>query len=116
MYKQTIIIRSDLKMGKGKIGGQCSHASVSAYNVTRKKFPEIANEWEQEGQKKIVLKVEGESELLEQFRKAKDAGIPCELIRDAGHTQVEPGTITCIGIGPWNERKLDELFGKLKLL
>ncbi|MEK6978634.1 MAG: peptidyl-tRNA hydrolase Pth2 [Candidatus Micrarchaeota archaeon] len=116
MYKQTIIIRSDLKLGKGKIGGQCSHASVSSYNIVRKKFPEIANEWEQEGQKKIVLKVDGEAELLEQFKLAKSAGIPCELIRDAGHTQVEPGTITCIGIGPWNEKKLDELFGKLKLL
>lgn len=116
MYKQTIIIRSDLKMGRGKSAGQSAHASISAYNITRKKFQEIANEWESEGQKKIVLRVDGEAELLEQFKMAKAAGIPCELIRDAGHTQVEPGTITCIGIGPWNEKKLDELFGKLKLL
>jgi len=45
MYKQTIVIRADLKMGKGKIGGQCSHASVSAYERIRKSDPDIARAW-----------------------------------------------------------------------
>jgi len=116
MYKQTIVIRADLKMGKGKIGGQCSHASVSAYERIRKSHPDIAREWFMQNQKKIVLKVESEEELLEYFQKGKEAGIPCELIRDAGHTQLEPGTITCFGAGPWDEDELDRLFGKLKLL
>jgi len=116
MYKQTIVIRADLKMGKGKIGGQCSHASVSAYERIRKSDPDIARAWTEEGQKKIVLKVQSESELLEYFKKGQMAGIPCELIRDAGHTQLEPGTITCFGAGPWDEEELDKVFGMLKLL
>jgi len=116
MYKQTIVIRSDLKMGKGKIGGQCSHASVTAYERVRKNDPSIARSWFEENQKKIVLKVESEAELFEYFQKGKDAGIPCELIRDAGHTQLEPGTVTCFGAGPWEEKELDKVFGKLKLL
>jgi len=116
MYKQAIVIRADLGMSKGKLAAQSSHASLSAYNHVRKSDPEIARAWESEGQKKVVLKVQSEEELLEYFQKGKAAGIPCELIRDAGHTQLEPGTLTCFGAGPWDEKALDEVFGKLKLL
>jgi len=116
MYKQIIIVRKDIDMGRGKLAAQVSHASLSSYQKTLKVNEEIAKTWEREGQKKVVLKVRDENELLEQFQLAKREGIPCELIRDAGHTQIEPGTVTCVGIGPWEEKKLDELFGKLKLL
>ena len=40
------------------------------------------------GQKKIVVKVDGEAELLATIGKAKDKGINCCYIRDAGLTQV----------------------------
>ena len=116
MYKQTIVIRADLKMGKGKLSAQSAHASLAAYTKVRRTHPEITKAWEREGQKKVVLKVSGEQELLEYLQKAKDAGIPCELISDAGHTQLEPGTMTCFAAGPWKEEELDSIFGKLKLL
>jgi PTH2 family peptidyl-tRNA hydrolase len=116
MYKQTIVVRADLKMGKGKLAAQSSHASLSSYNKTKKTDPELVKRWEAEGQMKVVLKVNSEAELFEFFQKGKDAGVPCELIRDAGHTQLEPGTYTCFAAGPWDEKKLDEIFGKLKLL
>jgi PTH2 family peptidyl-tRNA hydrolase len=110
------VVRADLQMGKGKLAAQSSHASLGAYKKTSKANPEIARSWEEEGQKKVVLKVASESELLEFYNKGKAAGIPCELIRDAGHTQVEAGTLTCFAAGPWDEKTLDEVFGKLKLL
>ncbi|MBN1169479.1 peptidyl-tRNA hydrolase [Candidatus Micrarchaeota archaeon] len=116
MYKQTIVIRADLKMGKGKIAAQSSHASLSAYKKVSKNHPDIAKAWEQEGQMKVVLKVQSEEQLFDFFQKAKDAGIPAELIRDAGHTQIDPGTVTCFAAGPWNEKELDSVFGGLKLL
>ncbi|VVC04568.1 Peptidyl-tRNA hydrolase [Candidatus Bilamarchaeum dharawalense] len=116
MYKQTIVVRADLKMGRGKLAAQSSHASLSAYKKVSKSNPEIIKAWEMEGQKKVVLKVNGEAELFEFFQKGKDAGIPCEIIRDAGATQLEPGTYTCFGAGPWDEKTLDQIFGKLKLL
>ncbi|MFH0736946.1 MAG: peptidyl-tRNA hydrolase Pth2 [Candidatus Micrarchaeota archaeon] len=116
MYKQTIVIRADLGMGKGKLAAQSSHASLSAYKKVAKAHPEVARAWEAEGQKKVVLKVNSEEELLEFYNKGKAMGIPCELIRDAGHTQVEPGSITCFAAGPWDESELDAIFGKLKLL
>lgn len=113
--KQAIIVRSDLGMGKGKFAAQSSHASLSAYNIARARDREAAREWEEEGQKKIVLKVAGEGELLGLYEKAK-RNVPCALIRDAGHTQLEPGTVTCFGAGPADEKVLDALFGHLKLL
>ncbi len=116
MYKQTIVVRADLQMGKGKLAAQSSHASLGAYKRVARDAPEVARAWEMEGQKKVVLKVGSEAELLEYYTKGKAAGIPCELIRDAGHTQVEPGTLTCFAAGPWDERELDALYGKLKLL
>jgi len=116
VYKQTIVIRNDLKMGKGKLAAQSSHASLSSYKRVSRSHPDIANSWETEGQMKVVLKVGSEEELLEYYQKVKDLDIPCELIRDAGHTQIEPGTITCFAAGPWDEKELDKIFGKLKLL
>jgi PTH2 family peptidyl-tRNA hydrolase len=38
------------------------------------------------------------------------------MISDAGHTQVDPGTITVIGIGPEKSEKLDRITGKFKLM
>lgn len=116
MYKQIIVVRSDLGMGKGKIAAQSSHASLIAYETVKRKNPEIARKWFEEGQKKIVVKVKSEEELLRYFNKAKENNIPCELVRDAGHTQIEAGTITCFAAGPWDEKELDRIFGELKLL
>jgi peptidyl-tRNA hydrolase, PTH2 family len=116
MYKQALVVRKNLNMSWGKIISQCAHASLSAYKKAQRQDPEVARAWEMEGQKKVVLKVQSEGELLDYFQKAKAAGIPCEIIRDAGHTQVDPGTLTCFAAGPWNEGELDAIFGKLKLL
>lgn len=116
MYKQTIVMRADLGMGRGKLAAQASHASLSAYNRVRKSHLDIAKAWESGGQMKVVLKVGSEKELFDFFQRAKDKGIPVELIRDAGHTQLTPGTVTCFAAGPWDEEELDKVFGDLKLL
>jgi len=113
--KQAIIIRSDLGMSKGKIAGQCAHASVSAYALALSREKEDAREWEEEGQKKIVLKVGGEGELLALYEQMKRE-MPCALIRDAGKTQLEPGTITCFGAGPADEAIINKYTKELKLL
>lgn len=116
MYKQTIIVRKDLNMSGGKSCAQVAHASLGAYKKTLKANPEVVKQWEMEGQEKVVLKVTSGEELIEYFQRAKDACIPVEIIRDAGHTQIEPGTITCFAAGPWKEDELDKIFGNLKLL
>ena len=113
--KQAIIIRNDLGMGKGKMAGQTAHASVSAYSLALARKEDDARQWEDEGQKKIVLKVGSEEELLALYERMKRE-MPCALIRDAGKTQLEPGTITCFGAGPADESVINKYTKDLKLL
>lgn len=114
--KQAIVVRSDLKMGKGKMAAQVAHASLSAAEEARERRPKWYEGWKDGGQAKIVLKVESEDDLRELLRKAKSSGLPASLIEDRGLTQLEPGTVTCLGIGPGPEPELDAITGKLKLL
>ena len=113
--KQAIIIRTDLDMKKGKIASQASHASVAAYYKTLKKSPEKAESWFK-SMAKIVLKVNSESELLKLKEKAARAGLIAEIIMDAGRTQIAPGSVTALAIGPDEEDKIDAITKDLKLL
>ncbi|VVB58542.1 Peptidyl-tRNA hydrolase [Candidatus Anstonella stagnisolia] len=114
--KQAIIVRTDLELGKGKLAGQVAHASVAGYRKVLSHFPDVARKWEEEGEKKVVLKISGEKAMLTLFEQAKDAGIPASLIHDAGLTQITPGTATCFSMGPWKEEEIDKLTSELKLL
>lgn len=113
--KQAIVVRTDLKMGKGKIAAQVAHASLEAFEKTKKKRPAWAKEWEKSGKAKIVLKVHSEEELMRFYKKVK-AELPAVIIRDAGLTQIKSNTATCFGVGPAPEEKIDKHLGKLKLL
>lgn len=110
--KQAIVVRQDLKMGKGKISSQVAHASIEAMFKAHSRDVEA---WRATGMKKIVLKVNSKKELLELFEKLKKK-VPVALIKDAGLTQIEAGEATCIGIGPAEEKEIDEFVGNLKLL
>lgn len=111
--KQAILVRMDLKLPKGKMAGQAAHAAVEAVLNSDKK--KVAS-WRSEGQKKVVLKVKDEKELLEFWNLAKDTGLKTALITDAGKTVIAPGTKTCLAIGPDDEEKVDKIVGHLKLV
>ena len=115
-YKQVIVFRTDLKMGKGKIAAQAGHAAVSAAEEARKRHRVWWEAWLFEGQRKIAVKVKNEKELSELESAAKDLGLPNALIVDRGLTQIPEGTVTCLGIGPAPEGLVDKLTGKLRLL
>lgn len=55
--KLLMVVRNDLKMGKGKVAAQCSHAAVMAYASSQVNRPEIFAEWKKTGQAKVVVKV-----------------------------------------------------------
>jgi PTH2 family peptidyl-tRNA hydrolase len=114
-FKQVIIVRTDLHMGKGKIAAQVSHAAIQAMHKTMQFFPEWVKEWEKQGQKKVVLKISSKQDLLALFQQVKN-NFPSVLIRDSGLTQIRSGEPTCIGIGPVPEEKIDKLTRHLKLL
>ena len=111
--KQVILVRADLKLPKGKMSVQVAHASSSALIKSHK---DDIKKWQNEGMKKVVLKVKDLDELLKYKEDADDLGLVTALISDAGKTVVEPGTVTCLGIGPDKEEKIDKVSGKLKMV
>lgn len=110
--KQAIVARADLGMGKGKLAAQVAHASLSAVEDTDTKSKK---QWKGGGQKKIVLKANNEKKLFQLADDAERDGIPHAVVRDAGHTQLEPGTVTCIAIGPDSNENIDRITGSLSL-
>lgn len=114
--KQVIVARTDLGMGKGKLAAQVAHASLAAVEEGMRVHREWYDEWREQGQAKVVVKAASESELLELFKKAKTMGLPAAIIQDRGLTQLEPGTVTCLGIGPAPTSLIDGVTGQLKLL
>jgi PTH2 family peptidyl-tRNA hydrolase len=115
-YKQAIVVRQDLGMSKGKTAAQAAHASISSFLVARERRPEWCQAWLAEGQKKVILKVTSADDLLELKRKAEVERIPNAIIADAGLTELEPGTITCLGLGPAPNAVIDKVTGSLRLL
>jgi PTH2 family peptidyl-tRNA hydrolase len=111
-YKQVIIIRTDLEMSCGKKCVQVSHASIGAFcNASLV----IQKAWLLEGQRKIVLKVNNEHKLFDLDGLAQNLGLPTFLVQDAGRTEIEPGTLTALGIGPAKTPDIDKITGKLSL-
>lgn len=139
--KQVILIRKDLKMGKGKIASQASHACMSVFFRCIRKTetqPEeeavdvslmkYASYWSMPNLPyfeeyitgsftKVVVGVDSEEELLKYYNIALDDGINCSLIKDAGRTEFHGvPTYTAVAIGPWEATEIDEITGHLKLL
>jgi PTH2 family peptidyl-tRNA hydrolase len=110
--KQVIAARTDLGMGRGKLAAQVAHASLSAYEDADER---TRKEWKGEGQKKIVVKVSGEDALFEVASRADREGLPHAIIRDAGHTQLDPGTPTTCAVGPGRDDLVDKATGDLSL-
>jgi len=113
MSKQVIVLRTDLEIGKGKLAAQAAHASVES---VLKSNPKTVESWRASGAKKVVLKVDSETDLIKIHKLAAKAKLVSVLISDAGLTQLKPGTKTAVGIGPDAEAKIDNITGKLKLL
>jgi len=111
--KQVILVRQDLKMPKGKLATQCSHASVGAVLKSKKT---MISEWSNSGSKKSVLKVKGLDELKKYYEKAKKSKLTVSLVNDAGKTFFKKPTITCFAIGPDREEKIDRITKDLHLL
>ena len=64
--KMVLVVRNDLKMGKGKLGAQCGHATLGAYTRAKKHsegskyWTKLMEKYRWEGQKKICVKVDNE--------------------------------------------------------
>lgn len=115
-FKQVIAVRTDLGMGKGKLAAQVAHASLASAEESLRRRSDWYEEWKLQGQAKVVVRARDEAQLQELQKKARSIGLPTALIQDKGLTQLEPGTTTCLGIGPAPSAEVDQVTGKLKLL
>jgi peptidyl-tRNA hydrolase, PTH2 family len=112
--KLTIVVRADLGMGRGKIAAQAAHAAVAAALASIGSADFRA--WLRDGQPKVVLRASSEEQLGALAGQASAAGLPVEVIHDAGRTQVTEDTPTCCAIGPASADRIDSITGELPLL
>ena len=129
-YKQVIVLRKDLNMRKGKMCAQSSHASFAAvlgpkhnhfFGLVWRVIRMIANPdirgWLAGRFAKIAVSVNSEEELMDIYNQAKDAGMVCSLIQDAGFTEFGGvPTYTAVAVGPAINTEIDKITGHLKLL
>ena len=115
-FKQVLVVRLDLDMGRGKAAVQCAHAAVSAAEEARTHLHNWWKSWIEEGQLKVAVKVPDLDSILDLERKGRSKGIPVHLVKDRGLAQVPPGTITCLGLGPAPSDVVVSLTGNLALL
>ena len=61
------------------------------------------------------MEVDSKEKILKLHEKAKKEKVVCFLVQDAGLTELKSGTITALGLGPDDEKKIDKITGSLKL-
>lgn len=132
--KQVIVLRKDLNMRKGKMVAQGAHASmkvvldegdydveglpddVMPHSLNIQMCPELWT-WLSGRFAKICVSVNSEEELLDIYNEAREAGILCSLIQDAGFTEFDGvATYTAVAVGPGKNEDIDKITGGLKLL
>ena len=75
-YKMVMVIRTDLKMSKGKMIVQACHAAVESSEVAKRENREVWKTWRYGNSKKVALRAESLEELLELHNKALQLKVP----------------------------------------
>jgi PTH2 family peptidyl-tRNA hydrolase len=114
--KQVIVVRTDLKMSQGKLAAQACHASLGSSEIVKDKQPRVWRSWQADGGRKIVVGIESKEELVDISNRAGKLGICKYLVRDKGLTEIPPGSMTALGLGPDSAQKIDKVTGTIPLL
>lgn len=118
-----LIVRESLEMSAGKVGAQCGHvvqlvmlrwmALVANYNSlsdTDKKDAKTIGEWSNLAFPKIVKRADDK-----EWEKLK-AEQHCFVVRDAGLSEVEAGSETCIALWPIRRSDTPKMIKRLRNL
>jgi len=116
-YKMVFVANSRLGMGVGKLAAQVGHAVLALYRYLESHQDQMAGlrEWESRGAKKVVLRGNNTQHLLDLKQKALELHLANILVHDAGRTQIDPGSLTVLGLFGLG-KEVDIVTGKLKLL
>lgn len=112
----AVLVRQDLAMSQGKTAAQVAHAAVGCSLKARKQAAALFERWRNEHGRIVVLGVEGLDDLDFHRQEAMHHGLVHHAVTDAGRTELAPGTVTVLGIGPAQSSILDVLLGRLKAL
>ena len=112
----VLVTRQDLQLSKGKPAAQCAHAAADCVLSAKRSNPRTLDQYLRRGARKIVCKVPDLISLKQVYSRAKKAGLVCQLVTDAGHTEIPPGTETVVGIGPGPRAEIDKITGQLSLV
>ncbi|MEE2758676.1 MAG: peptidyl-tRNA hydrolase Pth2 [Candidatus Thermoplasmatota archaeon] len=112
----VLVTRKDLKLSKGKLAAQCSHAAVECALKAKRMYPKVLDTWRENGARKIVVSAPNLDALKRLFGDAQNSGMVCYMVRDAGHTEIPAGTVTVVGIGPGSRDEIDSLTGTFSLV
>lgn len=113
-----LIVRESLNMSTGKIAAQVGHAVGMVYEtyireLNNSKISDKINDfksWRSESFRKIALKADDK-----EWVKVKEQ-CECLVVRDAGLTEVSPGTETVIAIFPMRKSNVPKIVRKLQTL
>ena len=107
------LVRSDLKMSKGKTATQVGHAVQDLVLMCPR---HILNSYAKSGHTKVILKVSNPEEMERISEQCRLAHFAHHIVVDEGRTQIEPSSKTVLGIGPVGKEKLFTRIPDLKEL
>lgn len=110
----AFLCRSDLNLSSGKLAVQCAHAAVESLQRAKRTHSRMVQRWKESSSRKVCLAIDNENELEHFLTLVQEASLPFALVRDAGLTEVAPGTATVLGVGPGPRHIMDSLFRELK--
>ena len=98
------------------------HREIDGSGVSRERYrcapreTEDLEQWNGEGQTKIALAVNSLAQLESLKSRCEALGMLHALISDAGRTELAPGTITALAIGPADDAFIDRVTGFTPML
>lgn len=112
----VIVTRADLNLSKGKMAAQCGHAVSECVLKASSNDAKLLKRYLSDGARKIVVAAPHLEALKRIYGEAAESGIICSIIKDSGHTEIPPGTITVVGIGPGIRSDIDSITSRLPLV
>ena len=110
----AFLCRTDLDLSPGKLAVQCAHAAVESLRKAKQTHSRMVQRWRESASRKVCLAVENEDELSHFVGLVEGASLPFAVIKDAGLTEIPPGTVTVLGVGPGPRHTMDALFKNLR--
>ena len=112
----VLVTRADRNLSKGKLAAQCGHAVSECILKANSREPKTLKRYLSGGARKIVVAAPHLEGLKRIYGEAAESGLIAHMVKDAGHTEIPPGTVTVVGIGPGPRSSIDSITSSLPLV